>query len=258
MLDASPHRSLSPAPEAECAPFLEVEGLSRAYGHVRALEDVSFGLDEGELMIVVGPNGAGKTTLVRTLARLSRPSSGTVRLGGEDWLRASAERQREVGVLSHATYLYDRLTAIENLRFYARLYGLADPERRAREALDEAGLNGLADRRAGTLSRGQAQRLSIARAVLHEPRLLLLDEPLAGLDPHSVNRLLGALAELRSAGRAILFTTHDLARVPGSASRFLVLVDGRAVDSGRWTEASPDGLAERYERAVADRWEDEA
>lgn len=258
MFDASPHRSLSPAPEAERAPFLEVEGLSRAYGHVRALEDVSFGLDEGELMIVVGPNGAGKTTLVRTLARLSRPTAGTVRLGGEDWLRASAERQREVGVLSHATYLYDRLTAIENLRFYARLYGLADPDGRARRALDEAGLNGLADRRAGTLSRGQAQRLSIARAVLHEPRLLLLDEPLAGLDPHSVRRLLGALAELRSAGRAILFTTHDLARVPGSASCFLVLVDGRAVDSGRWTEASPDGLAERYERAVADRWEDEA
>lgn len=248
------HRSLSAPSETAAPPLLEVEGLSRTYGTVRALEDVSFVLDAGELVVVVGPNGAGKTTLVRTLARLSRPTAGTVRLGGEDWLDAPAERQREVGVLSHATYLYDRLTAVENLRFYARLYGLADPERRAREALLGADLGGLADRRAGTLSRGQAQRLSIARAVLHEPRLLLLDEPLAGLDPPSVTRLIAALAQLRSAGRAILFTTHDLTRVPGSASRFLVLVDGRVVDSGRWKEVSANGLAERYERAVTEQW----
>ncbi|MGH7570715.1 MAG: heme ABC exporter ATP-binding protein CcmA [Gemmatimonadota bacterium] len=255
MRDAgSCHRSLSVSPEAAAAPLLEVEGLSRAYGVVRALEDVSFVLDEGELMVVVGPNGAGKTTLVRTLARLSRPTAGAVRLAGEDWLSAPAARQREVGVLSHATYLYDRLTALENLRFYARLYGLADPDRRAREALASAGLDELADRRAGTLSRGQAQRLSIARAVIHEPRLLLLDEPLAGLDPHSVKRLVAALADLRSAGRAILLTTHDLARVPGAATRFLVLVNGSAIDSGPWKEAATDGLAERYERAVTERW----
>ncbi|MGH7557038.1 MAG: heme ABC exporter ATP-binding protein CcmA [Gemmatimonadota bacterium] len=247
------HRSLSVSPEAAAAPLLEVEDLSRAYGAVRALDEVSFVLDEGELMVVVGPNGAGKTTLVRTLARLARPTAGAVRLGGEDWLDAPASRQREVGVLSHATYLYDRLTAMENLRFYARLYGLADPDRRAREALRSAGLGGLAERRAGTLSRGQAQRLSIARAIIHEPRLLLLDEPLAGLDPHSVKRLIAALGDLRSAGRAILFTTHDLARVPGAATRFLILVDGCAVDSGRW-EVATDGLAERYERAVMERW----
>ena len=232
-------------------------GLCRAYGPVRALEDVSFVLDVGELMVVVGPNGAGKTTLVRTLARLSRPTAGAVRLAGEDWLEAPAARQSEVGVLSHATYLYDRLTAIENLRFYARLYGLPDMEGRSREALSEVGLLELADRRAGTLSRGQAQRLSIARAVLHRPRLLLLDEPLAGLDPHSVKRLVQALANLRSAGRAILFTTHDLTRVPDAANRWLVLVDGRTVDEGRWEAVSPDGLARRYERVVAECGMDE-
>lgn len=234
--------------------MLEVEGLSHTYGTVRALEDVTFSLAAGEVMVVVGPNGAGKTTLVRTLARLARPTTGSVRLGGQDWLGAPAARQREVGVLSHATYLYDRLTAIENLRFYARLYGLADPDRRAREALADAGLAELADRRAGTLSRGQAQRLSIARAVLHEPRLLLLDEPLAGLDPHSVRRLVASLATLRSAGRAILLTTHDLARVPAGASRYLVLVEGRVMDAGPWEEATGEGLAERYERAVTESW----
>jgi heme exporter protein A len=211
---------------------------------------VTFTLDPGELLVVAGPNGAGKTTLVRTLARLSRPTGGTIRLGGEDWLKAAAERQREVGLLSHATFLYDRLTALENLEFYARLYRLTGPGRRIRQALEAAGALDLADRRAGTLSRGQAQRVSMARAILHEPRLLLLDEPHAGLDPHSVRRLNDVLAALRTAGRAILLTTHDLARVPESATRFLILVEGRVVDAGRRDEAR-DGLERRYERAVA-------
>ena len=225
-------------------------GLSRAYGPVRALDAVSFSLDPGELLVVAGPNGAGKTTLVRTLARLSRPTAGTVRLGGEDWLKAAPERQREVGLLSHATFLYDRLTSIENLEFYARLYDLADPDRRIRAALEAAGALDVGDRPVGTLSRGQAQRVSIARAILHEPRLLLLDEPHAGLDPHSVRRLNDVLSELRTAGRAIMLTTHDLARVPESATRFLILVDGRVVDQDRPDEAR-DGLERRYERAVA-------
>lgn len=211
---------------------------------------MSFSLDEGELLVVAGPNGAGKTTLVRTLARLSRPTAGTVRLGGEDWLKAAPDRQREVGLLSHATYLYDRLTATENLEFYARLYDLADPGRRIRAALEAAGALDVAGRRVGTLSRGQAQRVSIARAILHEPRLLLLDEPHAGLDSHSVRRLNDVLGELRTAGRAILLTTHDLARVPGSSTGFLILVEGRVVDRGRRDEAR-DGLERRYDRAVA-------
>lgn len=211
---------------------------------------MSFTLDPGELLVVAGPNGAGKTTLVRTLARLSRPTGGSVRLAGKDWLKAAPDRQREVGLLSHATFLYDRLTGYENLEFYARLYDLPDRARRIRAALEAACALDVADRRVGTLSRGQAQRVSIARAILHEPRLLLLDEPHAGLDPHSVRRLNGALAELRTAGRAILLTTHDLARVPESATRFLILVEGRVVDRGRHEEAR-DGLERRYERAIA-------
>jgi heme exporter protein A len=199
---------------------------------------------------VAGPNGAGKTTLVRTLARLSRPSGGTVRLSGAEWLDAPVARQGEVGLLSHATYLYDRLTALENLEFYARLYGLADAGIRIRSALEKTGALDLAGRRAGTLSRGQAQRVSIARAILHDPRLLLLDEPHAGLDPHSVRRLNAALGDLRTDGRAILLTTHDLARVPESASRFLILVEGRVVDSGSRDDAR-EGLERRYELAVA-------
>lgn len=208
-------------------------------------------ISAGDFLVIVGPNGAGKTTLIRMLARLTRPTRGTIRLGGEEWWSAPAARQGDVGVVSHATFLYDTLTAIENLELYARLYGLSSPRDRATEALDEVGLSNIASQRAGTLSRGQAQRLSIARASLHQPRILLLDEPYAGLDPHAASRLGEALARLRSDGRAIVLTTHDLTRVPDAATHFLVLVAGRVADSGPWRDLEADPLTERYARAAA-------
>jgi len=218
------------------------------YGSRPALEDVSFALEEGGFLVVLGPNGAGKTTLLKTLARLVRPSAGRVWLGGDDWLAAPAERQREIGVLSHATYLYDGLTARENLRFFATLYGLRDPDDRARTALATVGLEDAADRRVGHLSRGQAQRVAIARAVLHDPALLLLDEPYAGLDPRAAARLSAALDALHAAGRTVVLTTHDLARSPAAATRYLVLVEGRARSEGRLPAGDLETI---YEDAVA-------
>ncbi|MBW3660967.1 MAG: heme ABC exporter ATP-binding protein CcmA [Gemmatimonadetes bacterium] len=230
---------------------LEIEGLTRYYGSNPALDDVSLALEAGEFLVVLGPNGAGKTTLVKTIARLVRPSGGRIRLDGEDWLSAPSERQSQVGMLSHATYLYDGLSAIENLVFYGRLYGLEDPESRGREALAVVGLEGMADERAGTMSRGQVQRLSIARAILHGPRLLLLDEPYAGLDPHAAGRLSGILERLSREGRTILLTTHDLDRAPTAASRYLVLVDGRVRAAGARAELPEFELRTAYEAAVA-------
>jgi heme exporter protein A len=218
------------------------------YGSRAALEDVSFSLEDGGFLVVLGPNGAGKTTLLKTLARLVRPSAGRVWLGGEDWLAAPAERQREIGVLSHATYLYDGLTAMENLRFFATLYGLGNGDARARAALATVGLEEAAHRRVGHLSRGQAQRVAIARAVLHDPPLLLLDEPYAGLDPRAARRLSEALDALHAAGRTVILTTHDLARSPAAATRYLVLVEGRARSEGRLPAGDLETV---YERAVA-------
>jgi heme exporter protein A len=218
------------------------------YGSRAALEDVSFSLEDGGFLVVLGPNGAGKTTLLKTLARLVRPSAGRVWLGGEDWLAAPADRQREIGVLSHATYLYDGLTALENLRFFATLYGLRTGEARARAALATVGLEEAADRRVGHLSRGQAQRVAIARAVLHDPLLLLLDEPYAGLDPRAARRLSDALDALHAAGRTVILTTHDLARSPAAATRYLVLVEGRARSEGRLPAGDLETV---YEGAVA-------
>lgn len=156
-----------------------------------------------------------------------------------------------MGVVSHATWLYDGLTAAENLRFYATLYGLEDRDRRAGAALEAAGLEDLADRPAATLSRGQAQRLSIARAILHEPRLLLLDEPFAGLDPGAVRRLADRLTALAAGRRTILLTTHDLARVPRAANRWLILVGGRVRQAGACAGLAPGALEAIYESAVA-------
>ena len=236
-------------------PRLEVEGLTRAFGARIALDQVGFKLEPGGFLVVLGPNGAGKTTLVRILARLARPLSGSVRLDGEDWLGAAPARQREVGLATHDTFLYDGLSALENLTFYATLYGLDDARGAAREGLAAMGLEHAAERRAGTLSRGEAQRLTIARALLHGPRLLLLDEPFAGLDPVAARRLSATLGEIHARGRTIVLTTHDLARAPESATRCLVLVDGEVRAEAPWEEMVTADLEEAYSRAVSARGE---
>ena len=232
-------------------PRLEVQGLTRSFGARPALEDVTLSLEPGAFLVVLGPNGAGKTTLLSILARILRPHEGRVLLDGEDWLAAPPARQREVGLASHATFLYDGLTAAENLAFYAVLYGLADADGAARRALAEAGLDALADRRAGTLSRGESQRLAITRALLHGPRLLLLDEPFAGLDPAAARRLGDTLTEVHRGGRTVILTTHDLARAPQAATHVLVLADGSVRAAGPLAAMTAADLEEAYGRALA-------
>jgi heme exporter protein A len=232
-------------------PRLEVEGLTRGFGARLALEDVSLTLEAGGFLVVLGPNGAGKTTLLSILARVLRPDRGTVRLDGEEWLTAPPARQREVGLATHATFLYDGLTAAENLAFYAVLYGLPSPAETARAALAEARLEAVADRPAGQLSRGETQRLTIARALLHGPRLLLLDEPYAGLDPAAAKRLGETLTAIHAGGRTIILTTHDFARAPAAATHGLVLAGGAVRAAGPLADITAADLDEVYARALA-------
>ncbi|HEX9729201.1 MAG TPA: ABC transporter ATP-binding protein [Gemmatimonadales bacterium] len=193
-------------------PVVATRGLARRYGYRPVLRDVSLELYAGQALLLVGPNGAGKTTLIRVLAGLLRPSAGTV------------ERHAPAGLVGHDAMLYPVLTAAENLRFFARLYG-GDCLSRVEPLLERIGLADRAHDRVATFSRGMTQRLGIARALLHAPTLLLLDEPLSGLDDKNRQLVLALLTALRDDGAALLVVSHQLEGFAGVASHMARLAD---------------------------------
>ena len=218
--------------------LLRVEGLHKHYGDSVAVDGVDLTVGPGTHLLLAGANGAGKTTMLRLLAGLTVPSAGLVRLDGEDPRRSPAGRRR-LGLVSHQTQLYDDLTARENLRFYARIYGV--PARSADLALDRAGLSGWADVRVGVLSRGMQQRAALARATLHDPEVLLLDEPFTGLDSTASAAVTADLEErAASAGSSTVVVTHKVAEVARTTNRVVVLRKGRVALDDEW---SGDGVA---------------
>jgi heme exporter protein A len=223
---------------------LSFAGVSRHFGRRRVLSDVSFRCEAGELIAVLGPNGAGKSTLLSIAATLLDPSSGAVRYG-EHTARGAHLRGR-IGLLGHDLYVYPELSAAENLLFFGRLYRLAGVERRVGAALERAGLAGRDDP-VGGFSRGMRQRLALERALLHDPRLVLLDEPFTGLDDAATSALRVRLQELRAAGCLVLVTTHDLETIEGLVDRALVLQKGKVAQ----IEPGPGSLRERYRRVCA-------
>ena len=230
------------------SPLISLSGFSLQIGGRRILDRISLTVEAGEFVSVIGPNGAGKTTLLRILATLIRPTSGTVRIAGLDPAQAGPEVRRHIGFLSHRTLLYDDLTAEQNLRFYARLYGLSDASARIDELLERVGL---ADRRhdlVRTFSRGMQQRLAVARAVLHRPSILLLDEPYTGLDPHATDALSALLSELAGEGCTILLTTHDLERGLAVGNRVVVLSRGRVAYDAPTADTDPATFPDLYRR----------
>jgi len=208
-------------------PAVQTLALEKRFGRAAALQSVDLRLDEGDFVALLGPNGAGKTTLIRILATLARPTAGKVLIGGLDLTHWSAQVRRLIGVVSHQSFLYRDLTVAENLALHARLYGLSWPEEQARAALERVGLEQRASDLVRTLSRGQVQRLSIARAVLHEPPILLLDEPYAGLDPQAAAGFTRMLQELALRGRTVLLATHELEQGLELAGRVAILIGGR-------------------------------
>ena len=236
-------------PSSDGPRLLEATGLRRAYGRRQVLRDIDLTVAAGEAVAVAGPNGAGKTTLLRVLAGLARPDRGEVRLEGQPLRRDAPEIRRAVGLVSHQTLLYDDLTLHENLTFAARLYGLPSPSAAARSALDEAGLGARADDSPRRLSRGLAQRAAIARALLHRPRLLLLDEPFTALDAAASERLRSELRARREQGLGIVLVTHQLAEAWEVATRIAVIVDGRwACDET--LAGSVEGFLPRYQELI--------
>ena len=198
---------------------LEVRGVGKSFGPATALRDVSCKVRPGEFVTLFGPNGAGKTTLIRIAATLARPTSGTVHVFGQDVSKASATLRRRMGVVSHRSFLYGELTARENLEFFGRLFDPSDASRRALAAARAVGLEDRLDDPVRTFSRGLEQRCAIARALVHDPDMLLLDEPFAGLDPLASENLETVLANAHAGGKTIVMTSHDLTKGAMHAER---------------------------------------
>ena len=235
------------------APVLEAASLVRDYGPVRAVDHVSFRLGAGEFLSVFGPNGAGKTSLLRLLAGGLRPTAGEVRVSGIPLTVGDRAARARIGILSHLSFLYGRLTARENLRFYGRLHGLADLDSRVPDRLAGVGLERYADSPVDTLSRGTVQRLAVARALLHDPRIVLLDEPYTGLDAYAGAMLQELLSALKDGGRTVVMVTHNLGRGLELADRVAIQVRGSFVFEAERADLDAVGLERSYRRAVEGR-----
>ena len=221
--------------------MIAVEDVVKTFGkcgEVRAVDGVSFVAPSGEITGLLGPNGAGKTTLLRVLATLMAPDSGRATIDGRDVIAERAEVRRHLGVLSDARGLYPRLTGRENVAYYAALHGIVGDERKRRvDALVERlGLAEVADRRAQGYSQGERMKVAIARALVHDPDTILLDEPTNGLDIMSVRALRGELRGLRAAGKTLLFSSHVMQEVAALCDRIVILGRGRVVATGTAAE----------------------
>jgi len=242
--------------------LIEIRGLVKAFGRKVVLRGVDLSIEPGEAVVLFGPNGAGKTTLMRIVATLSRPTAGTVRVGGIDLSYAPDAVRQQLGFVSHVPLLYENLTAEENLRFFGRLYGLSDLETRIDAMLRQAGLVARRHDLVRTFSRGMVQRLSIARALLADPSVLLLDEPDTGLDQHAAALLHRLIAQVAGAQGAegsqvrrasVLLTTHNLERGWEWADRVAILAGGRIAFQARCADLTPTELREAYGRIVNER-----
>jgi heme exporter protein A len=234
----------------QLVPALTASGLARTYGPRRAVDDVSFTLPWRECLALFGPNGAGKTTLLRMLAGLLRPTTGTVSIEGVSVRESPSERAR-VGLISHHSLLYAALTARENVELAARLYGVRDPARAALSALERMRVADRADTVVRRLSRGLQQRVSIARAMVHTPRVVLLDEPFTGLDEVGARALTDAITELKAEAAALVLVTHNLAEGLALGTQVGVMLNGRLVRLEPRAAIDPATFAAEYRALVS-------
>ena len=232
--------------EARLEPMVEFSGLTKRYALRPVLRGVSYSLLPGQALALLGPNGAGKTTLLRILATLSKPSAGWARIGPYHVVADAVEVRRLVGYVGHQPAVYADLTGLENLHFFARMYNVAEPEARAHLLLERVGLRARARDRVCTYSRGQVQRLALARGLLHDPQVLLLDEPDTGLDEDALALLGDLVEERRGQLLTTLFTTHQLERGLSLSDEALVLVGGQLVFAGRTAELSAAEVRRLY------------
>ncbi len=228
---------------------LLAQGITKQFGHRLVLKGIGLRVAEGERLAIFGPNGAGKSTLLRILATVMAPTSGRVEVAGVDPTEEPLEARRRIGVISHHPYLYDDLTARENLRFYGRMYEVPDLDARIASLAGRVGLAARLDDRVGTFSHGMQQRLAMARAILHDPDVLMLDEPEGGLDQDGLNLLVELLNEPESGRRrSAVVVTHHLDLGLALSDRVAILVGGRFVFQAPASELNATLVREHYSR----------
>ena len=233
------------AKSAARARAIEIHRLTKSFNHRPALRGVDLEIGRRETVVIFGPNGAGKTTLLKILATIMNPTSGTATVDGLDLKKDADEVRRRIGIVSHHSYLYKSLTAFENLEFYARMYDITQPDRRAREVAALVNMTARLNDRVDTFSRGMQQRISIARSLLHKPSLLLLDEPETGLDQQAIAMLWSILHQ---GEHTILLTTHSLERGLELADRVVILNRGRVVFEKPRDELDLETLKRAYQQ----------
>ncbi|MDP2958030.1 MAG: heme ABC exporter ATP-binding protein CcmA [Longimicrobiales bacterium] len=244
--------AVAPAPAVTrgAPPVLSARSLTREYGVVVAVDGIDLDLQAGDFLTVFGPNGAGKTTLLSLLGGRLRPTRGEVRVGGERLDFGETAWRSRIGVLSHQSFLYAHLTVAENLRFFGKLFGLRDLDERIPLRLEQVGLLDRADFLTRQLSHGMRQRAALARALLHDPELVLLDEPYTGLDPHAASVLRGVLSSLKDGHRTVVMVTHNLTQGLELANRIAIQVRGRFAWEGLRDEVEADAFEHFYHRVV--------
>ena len=230
--------------------MIVVKKLVKRFGLKAVLKGLDFEVQPGEFVALLGPNGAGKTTFLRVLASLSRPSLGSVQVAGYKLPGEAAAVRARLGVVSHLPLLYGDLTAEENLRFYGRMYNIANLEPRITEVLEMVGLDNRRRDLVRTYSRGMQQRLAIGRAVLHDPDVMLFDEPYTGLDQDASSMLDEVLKTVAAKGRTVVMTSHDLARAEELATRFDILSRGIIASSAKRDELGSGNLLTFYKQAL--------
>lgn len=237
-------------PEADTtANALEVRDLCRTFGARKALDGVSFDLPQGAFLSIFGPNGAGKTTMLKVLSTLTNPSKGSAKVAGLDVVEDAVGLRERIGFISHNPLLYPDLSAEENLRFFAEIYCIDEPEKRVRELLKAVELDHRRFDAVRTFSRGMTQRLSIARALLHRPEVIFLDEPYSGLDPHAMDILDALIAQIR-AEHTFVMISHDLQKGLELCSHALILAKGKIVLFDEREAIDPDVFANTYRQTV--------
>lgn len=223
--------------------MIRVEGISKRFGTVQALDGVSFAASDGKITGLLGPNGAGKSTCLRILSTVLKPERGTARIGALDIAAEPLAARRQLGVLPHSSGLYPQLTARENIEYYGRLHGIGEVtlEQRVKWLIERLDIGPLADRKAKGFSQGERTKVALARALVHEPQHLLLDEPTAGLDVMATRHLRDWLRELRAQGCCVLLSSHVMQEVEALVDELVIIAAGRVT-----LEGTPESLAARF------------